>query len=80
MKSRGVAPGREPPSTPLPKAPSQARSSPEVRLWELLINELAVKMCSKCPLSQKNGGPCPRSDEDIVKCAADTIAENFRPE
>ena len=79
MESRGVAPGPRHPS-PLATSGREARSSPEVRLWELLINELAVKMCSKCPQSQANGGLCPRSPEDIVKCMADTIAEGFRPE
>jgi len=79
MESRGVAPGPKPPSTPLPKA-SQARSSPEKDLFKRLINALYIKMCSKCPMSQTNGGLCPGSDEDIIECLTDTIAENFKPD
>ena len=79
MESRGVAPRPEAPCPLSPDGPVKPGSSPEVRLWKLLINELAVKMCSKCPMARRNGGLCPCSEEDIVKCLADTIAENFRP-
>jgi len=49
-------------------------------LLRLLINELYIKMCSKCPESRTNGGLCPSDDEDIIKCMADVIAEHFNPE
>jgi len=30
-------------------------------------------------MAKVNGGLCPSSDEDIIKCMADVIAEHFRP-
>jgi len=78
MKSRGVAPRPKAPFTTHSPQPKPG-SSPEDGLWKLLINELYIKMCSKCPMSRTNGGLCPSSDEDIIHCLTDTIAEHFRP-
>jgi len=79
MKSRGVAPRPKAPfATHSPNRPKPG-SSPEDRLWKLLINELYIKMCSKCPMSQANGGLCPSSDDDIIRCLTDTIADVFKP-
>ena len=76
---RGVAPRPKSPSPPSPPSVPKPGSSPEQDLLRLLINELYIKMCPKCPMAKVNGGLCPSSDEDIIKCMADVIAEHFRP-